>query len=151
MRTLALPRGAHGAVLQQVAIQGGQIAALGTEARASGPAPFAAVSADGGQTWREYLLPAPAHPATVTALAAAGRGFAATGTVVSPGGGQDVIIWRSADGRNWQLIQPAGSALTGPGAHAITGLTGLNGQVTGVGYAVTPAGQHPVLWHARIG
>jgi hypothetical protein len=151
MRTLALPPGARGAVLQQVAIQGRRIAALGTEARGSGPAPFAAVSSDAGQTWREYLLPAPAHPATVTALAAAGRGFAATGTVVSPSGGQDVIIWWSADGQNWQLTRSAGSALNGPGAHAITGLAGLHGQVTGVGYAATPAGQHPILWHARIG
>ncbi len=150
MRLLALPRGARGAVLQQVAVQGGRIAALGTEARGSGPVPFAAVSADGGRAWHEYPLPAPAHPAAVTVLAAAGRGFAAMGTMASPTG-QDVIIWWSADGRTWQLARPAGRGLSGPGAHAITGLAGLVSQVTGVGYADTPAGWHLILWHARIG
>jgi hypothetical protein len=149
-RPLALPRGARGAVLQQVAVQGGRIAALGTEARGSGPVPFAAVSTDGGRTWHEYPLPAPAHPATVTALAAAGRGFAAMGTMASPTG-QDVLSWWSAGGRTWQPSRPAGQGLSGPGAHAITGLAGLAGQVTGVGYADTPAGWHLLLWHARIG
>jgi hypothetical protein len=150
MRQLALPRGARGAVLQQVAIQGGRIAALGSEARGSGPVPFAAVSADSGRTWREYLLPVPAHPAAVTAVAATGRGFAATGTVTSARG-QYVITWWSADGRHWRLARPAGSGLSGPGEHAITALASLRGQVTGVGYAVTRAGQHLILWHARIG
>jgi hypothetical protein len=150
MRPLALPRGARGAVLQQVAIQGDRIAALGTEARGSGAIPFAAVSADGGRTWQEHLLPVPDHPAVVTALAAAGRGFAAMGTVASASG-QNVIIWWSADGRTWRLAQLAGSVLAGPGMHAITGLAGLRSQVTGVGYAGTPAGRHLILWHARIG
>jgi hypothetical protein len=150
MTPQAVPRGARGAVLQQVAIQGGRIAALGTEAGASGPVPFAAVSADGGRTWREYLLRVPAHPASVTALAATGRGFAAMGTVASPRG-QYVVTWWSVDGRSWQMARPAGSGLSGLGAHAITGLAGQRGQVTGVGYAATPAGQHLILWHARIG
>ena len=150
MRSLALPRGASGAVLRQVAIQGGRIAALGTEARGSGPVPFAAVSGDGGRTWREYPLPVPAHRADVTALAATGHGFAAMGTVASPRG-QYVITWWSADGRSWQFARPAGRGLSGPGAHAITALAGLQGQLTGVGYAATPAGQHLILWHARIG
>jgi len=46
---------------------------------------------------------------------------------------------------------PAGRGLSGPGAHAITAQAGLQGQLTGVGYAATPAGQHLILWHARIG
>ena len=150
MSPLAVPRGARGAVLQQVAIQGSRIAALGTEARGSAPVPFAAVSADGGRTWREYLLPVPAHPAAVTALAATGRGFAATGTVAAPRG-QYVITWWSADGRSWHVARAAGRGLSGLGAHAITGLTGQRGQLTGVGYAATPAGQQLILWHARIG
>jgi hypothetical protein len=150
MRPLALPPGARGAVLQQVAFQGSRIVALGTEARGSGPVPFAAVSANGGRTWREYPLPGSTHPATVTALAPAGSGFAAAGTVTSASG-QDVIVWWSADGQNWQVVQPAGRGLGGPGGHAITGLAGLQGQVTGVGYAATPTGQHPILWYARAG
>jgi hypothetical protein len=150
MQPLALPRGARGAVLQQVAIQGRRIAALGTQARGSGPAPFAAVSTDGGRTWRESLLPGPAHPATVTSITTAGRGFAATGTVAA-NGGQDVIVWWSADGQAWQVVRASGNGLSGPGTHAITGLAGLGGVVTGVGYAATPTGQHPILWHARIG
>ncbi|HEY6274855.1 MAG TPA: hypothetical protein VIX86_00850, partial [Streptosporangiaceae bacterium] len=150
MRPLALPRGARGAVLQQVAIQGDRIAALGTQARGSGPVPFAVVSADGGRTWREVLLPVPGRPAGVTALATVGRGFTATGTLAVPGG-QDVVVWWSADGSNWQVVRPGGNSLSGPGPHAITGLAATGGQITGVGYAATRTGPHPILWHARIG
>ena len=96
-RSLALPAGARSAVLQRVAIQGSRITALGTQARPSGPVPFAAVSVNGGRTWRETLLPVPGRPAGVTALVAAGGGFLATGTL-GDGGDQDVIVWWSHDG-----------------------------------------------------
>ncbi len=148
-RPLALPAGAGSAVLQRVAIQGRRIAALGTQARPSGPAPFGAVSVDGGGTWRETAVPVPARPASVTALVAAGGGFLATGTW-GASGAQDVVVWWSRDGLAWHAVRPAGRWLSGPGAQQITGLSVSGKLLTGVGYVATGTGQHPVLWQARI-
>src|SRR5262249_58666922 len=67
-RSLALPTGARSAVLQRVAIRGSRITALGTQARPSGPVPFAAVSVNGGRTWRETPLPAPGPPGRAAGL-----------------------------------------------------------------------------------
>jgi hypothetical protein len=148
-RSLALPAGARSAVLQRVAIRGSRITALGTQVRPSGPAPFAAVSVNGGRTWRETHLPAPGRPAGVTALVAAGGGFLATGTL-GDGSDQDVIVWWSHDGLTWHAVRPAGRWLRGPGAQQITGLSVSGNTLTGVGYTATGSGQHPVLWQARI-
>jgi hypothetical protein len=151
-RLLAVPAGADGAVLQQVAIEGRRIAALGTTARPSGPVPFAAVSVNGGSTWRETALPVPGRPggsASVTALVPVGGGFLATGTA-SAAGTQDVIAWLSRDGLTWRAVRPAGRWLSGPGARQITGLSVAGNQLTGVGYTATGTGRHPVLWQARI-
>jgi hypothetical protein len=147
-RPLAVPAGSSGAVLQRVAIQGRRIAALGVEARPSGPVPFAAVSVNGGSTWREIALPVPARLAGVTALAAVGGGFLATGTL-GAGGAQSVIVWWSADGLTWNAVRPAGRWLSVPGAQQITGLSVSGTTLTGVGYAATGTGQHPILWQAR--
>jgi len=147
-RSLALPAGARSAVLQRVAIQGSRIAVLGTQARPAGPVPFAAVSVNGGRTWRETSLPVPGRPAGVTALVTAGGGFLATGTL-GDGADQDVIVWWSHDGLTWHAVRPAGRWLRGP-AQQITGLSVSGDMLTGVGYAATGSGQHPVLWQARI-
>ena len=119
------------------------------QARPSGPVPFAAVSVNGGRTWRETLLPVRGRPAGVTALVAAGGGFLATGTL-GDGGDQDVIIWWSHDGLAWHAVRPPGRWLRGPGAQQITGLSMSGNMLTGVGYTATGSGQHPVLWQARI-
>ncbi|HYB85643.1 MAG TPA: hypothetical protein VEC76_02240 [Streptosporangiaceae bacterium] len=148
LRPLAVPAGASSAVLQRVAIQGRRIAALGVEARPAGPVPFAAVSVNGGSTWREIALPVPARPAGVTALASVGGGFLAAGTL-GAGGGQDVIVWWSADGLTWKAVRPAGKWLSVAGAQQITGLSVSGTTLTGVGYAATGTGQHPILWQAR--
>jgi hypothetical protein len=148
-RPLALPAGARSAVLQRVAVRGSRIAALGTQARPSGPAPFAAVSVNGGRTWRETPVPAPGGPVGVTALVTAGGGFLATGTL-GDGGNQDVIVWWSDDGLRWHAARPVGRGLHGPGAQQITGLSASGDTLTGVGYTATGDRQHPVLWQARI-
>src|SRR5690349_12777837 len=148
-RSLPLPSGARSAVLQRVAIRGSRITALGTQARPSGPVPFAAVSVNGGRTWRETRLAVPGRPAGVTALVTARGGFLATGTL-GDGSDQDVIVWWSHDGLTWHAIRPVGRWLRGPGAQQITGLSMSGDTPTGVGYTATGSGQHPVLWQARI-
>jgi hypothetical protein len=148
-RPLALPAGARSAVLQHVAIRGSRITALGTQARPSGPAPFAVVSVNGGRTWRTARLPAPGGPAGVTALVTAGGGFLATGAL-GDGSDQDVIVWWSHDGLTWHAVRPSGQWLRGPGAQQITGLSMSGSMLTGVGYTATGSGQQPVLWQLRI-
>jgi len=148
-RPLPVPAGAVSAVLQRVSIQGRRIAALGVQARASGPVPFAAVSVNGGSTWREISLPAPGRPAAVTALVTAGGGFLGTGTQ-GAGEAQDVVVWWSANGLTWHAVRLTGRRLGGPVVQQITGLSVSRGVLTGVGSTATGTGQRPVLWQTRI-
>ena len=156
--TVPQPAGAASAQLDFVAANGTTVAATGIEVTAAGQrVPFAAVSANGGTTWTLDELPAP--PAArgaatgVTALAAAGAGFTATGTYATPGG-QDVVIWtlaaRAAAGTTWTAASPAGTGLAGPGTHAITALAGAGSALTGVGYSATPATEEPTIWQSPV-
>ena len=156
--TVPQPAGAASAQLDWVAANGTTVAATGTAATAAGQrVPFAAVSTNGGTTWTLDELPAP--PAArgaatgVTALAAAGSGFTATGTYGTPGS-QDVVIWtlaaRAAAGTAWTAASPEGKGLAGPGTHAITALAGAGSTLTGVGYDATPAGEEPTIWQSPV-
>jgi hypothetical protein len=180
--TLPLPGSAVRAALAYVAASAGRVAAAGTEVTAAGQRlPFAAVSADGGLTWTETTLPAPHATATsaasatatsaasaadtsaasaadtggraVTALAAAGGGFTATGTYGGPGD-EEVMLWtvsaRAALGTTWTAAAPEGTGLTGPGTHAITALTQAGSMLTGVGFTATPAGEQPTIWQSPV-
>ena len=146
---LPLPAGAAGAALTQVTALGTRVVATGYAWRAgSAPVPFGAVSADGGRTWRDARLPAPPAPAVVTALTAAGHGFAAVGHT-GPPGRPVMLAWWSADGLTWQDGVPAGG---GPGGSFVTQLNAVTagkGTLTGAGFAASSAAEHPILWHAR--
>jgi len=150
--SVPLPGGAGSGVLQQVAANGRRIVATGAESTAAGTVPFAAVSADGGGTWRETVLNAPggsvaSGPVSVTALAAAGSRFTAVGTSGSAGNA-DVVVWASADGSTWKASAPSGTGLSGPGVQELTALTGSGTTLTGVGFTATPLGEQPTLWKA---
>jgi hypothetical protein len=152
-RLAALPRpaGAASAVLTRVTAAGDKVVAIGYGYRgpAPGPAvPFAAVSADGGRTWRESVLPAPSGPAVVTALTAAGHGFVAVGHPGLPGQ-PGLLTWWSADGLTWHHAGPAGGGAPGPFVTQINALTAGNGTLTGAGFAASGSAEHPVLWRAR--
>jgi hypothetical protein len=125
-------------VLQQVAVHAGQVAALGQETTAAGPAPFAELSADGGATWRRVPFSRPLPPGTTfTALTASSGGFDA----VSQSGqdGQRITAWTSAGGAAWTPAPIRGLPAPGPGgSYRITGLAASGSDVTGVG---TLAGQ----------
>jgi hypothetical protein len=157
---LPLPAGAASAVLTQVTAVGGRVVAAGDALRAAGAGqhgagqygaglvPFAAVSGDGGRTWREVVLHAPAGPATITALTVAGRGFAAAGLSGVPGD-QAMLAWWSADGLSWQGDEPVAGPLHGRGVQQITALSAVDGTLTGAGYVVTQSGEHPLRWRAQ--
>jgi hypothetical protein len=126
---LPLRSGASG-VLQQVAVDGEHMTALGTQTYAHVTTPLAEVSLNGGRTWRQVPLGARSPDVAVTALTASADGFTAaiqTGT----SGQEQVTVWTSADGTAWtaspvtatdQLtaLAPAGSGVTGIGSAAIS-------------------------------
>jgi hypothetical protein len=156
--TVPQPAGAASAQLDFVAANGTTVAATGIEVTAAGQrVPFAAVSANGGTAWTLDELPAP--PAArgaatgLTALAAAGTGFTATGTYDTKGS-QDVVIWtltaRAAAGSAWTAASPDGMGLAGPGTHAITALAGAGSTLTGVGYIATPGAEEPTIWQSPV-
>jgi hypothetical protein len=148
---LPLPVGATRAVLEHVASTGRTVAAVGTALTTTGAhVPFAASSSNGGASWTESALPVPAGLTSVTALAAAGGAFTATGTYGRTPGHQDVVVWTSPNGLAWRADEPAGQGLTGPGIQAITGLAVSGSTLTGVGFTATPAGEEPVFWQSPI-
>jgi hypothetical protein len=150
LRTLPRLAGAASAVLTRVTATAKRVVAIGDAYRPAGgpPVPFAAVSADGGRTWRESVLPAPPGPAVVTALAAAGHGFVAVGRPGLPGQ-PGLLAWWSADGLTWHQAGPAGGGVPGPFVTQINALTAAKGTLTGAGFAASGSAEHPVLWHAR--
>jgi hypothetical protein len=148
---LPRPVGAARAVLQKVASDGRTVVAVGTALTTAGQqVPFAATSSDGGASWAESALPVPSGRAFVTALAATGRGFVATGTFGATAARQDVVVWTSADGSAWQAATPPGQGLAGPGIHAITALSASGGTLTGVGFTASPVGEEPVFWQSPV-
>ena len=148
---LPRPVGSTRAVLEHVASTGRNVVATGAAVTADGRSvPFAASSANGGASWAESALPLPADLTSVTALAAAGSGFTATGTYGSSPGQQDVVVWTSTDGSAWQAAEPAGKGLTGPGIQAITGLTVAGSTLAGVGFTASPGGEQPIFWQSPV-
>ncbi len=134
-----------------MASTGATVAAVGTAVTRDGRlVPFAASSSDGGASWTESALPLPAGLVSVTALAAAGGVFTATGTYGSTPGHQDVVVWTSPNGSAWQAAEPAGQGLTGAGIQAITGLAVAGSTLAGVGFTASPAGEEPVFWQSPI-
>ncbi len=148
--TLSLPGNAVRAQLQQVTVNGRRIVAVGMSATAGGqPAPFTALSVNGGVTWTESLLPSPGGATAVSAVAATGSGFTATGTV-GAAGHQDVVIWTATDGLNWTTASPSVAGLGGQGVQEITALTVSGRTLTGVGFAASPASETPTIWRSPI-
>jgi hypothetical protein len=127
-----VPAGATAGVLQQIAITGHRVAALGQVTMAGGvTVPLAELSADGGATWRQVPFSAPGPDTAFTALTAGPRGFTATGQSGAPGQ-QQVAVWTSADGTRWtQVPAPAGVS-------AIMALAPSGPVVTGLGSITTP-------------
>jgi hypothetical protein len=138
---LPLPAGASSAVLQQVAINGDHVAALGQETTAAGNVPFAEMSANGGASWKQVPFAAAGPNTTVTALIADSHGFTAAGQFGEPGQRQ-VAIWTSADGTAWAQSQVGG--LTGAqqgGSYQITALAASGSTVTAIGSIATQQSQ----------
>ena len=139
---LALPTGASSAVLQQIAINGNHVVALGQEIKAGSAVPFAEQSSDFGASWRQVPFGAPGPDTVITALTADSGGFTAAGQYGQPGQ-QSAVTWTSATGLSWTPAQV--SDLGGGGSHAITALVSSGSAVTGIGSTATMGGQQFLL------
>ena len=140
---LAMPAGATGAALQQIAISGERVVALGQESTTAGPLPFAELSVDGGNTWQQVPFRSPGPDTTFTALTAGQGGFAATGQFGGPGP-REIGVWTSANGTVWAPAQISG--LTGAqagGSYLLTALAPAGSAVTGIGSIATQQSLEP--------
>ena len=138
---LPLPAGASGGMLQQVAINGNHVAALGQETTALGSMPLAEVSADGGATWTRVPFSAPGAAMAFTALTAGADGFAAAAQFGSAGQ-QRAAIWTSANGTTW--LRETANGLTGSpkgDAHQIDALAPAGQAVIGIASITTQQSQ----------
>jgi len=156
-KTIVLPppAGASAAALQQVAINGDRVAALGTATMGTGPAvgsatatapgavPFAALSTDGGVTWQQVPFSSPGPYTSFTALTANAVGFTAAGLFGQPGH-QNVALWASANGTSWKPYQSGG--LNGSGAWQIDALARSGAKVTGIGTILAQQSQQTVTF-----
>jgi Protein kinase domain len=145
---LGLPSGASAAVLQQVAINGDHVVALGQATKAAQSVPFAELSANGGASWQEAPFGSAGPGTAVTALTAGSGGFTAASQSGAPGQ-QDAQIWTSATGSAWTPAQVSG--LSGGGAHEIAALISSGSAVTGIGLTATQQSQQPVVVSAAAG
>jgi len=145
---LGLPSGASAAALQQVAINGDHVVALGQATKAGQSVPFAELSANGGASWQEAPFGSAGPGTAVTALTASSGGFTAASQSGGPGQ-QDAQIWTSATGSAWTPAQVSG--LSGGGAHEIAALISSGSAVTGIGVTATQQSQHPVVVSVAAG
>jgi len=138
---LPVPAGASAAVLQQIAITGDRVAALGQATTPAGIVPFAEFSADGGSRWRQVPFSSPGPDTTFTALTASSAGFTAAGQFGQPGQ-QQVAAWTSAAGTSWTPVSVSGVTGAQPGgSYQISSLARSGHDVTGIGSIATQASQ----------
>ena len=156
-KTIVLPppAGTSAAALQQVAINGDRVVALGLATTGTGPAvgsapdtapdtvPFAELSTDGGATWQQVPFSSPGPSTAFTALTANAAGFTAAGMFGQPGQ-QDVALWASANGASWMPYQSGG--LSGSGAWQIDALAQSGAGATGIGTILTQQSQQTVTF-----
>jgi len=135
--------GASAGVIQQVAIDGSRVVALGQQTTASGPRPLAELSADGGLTWQLVPFSPPGPDTVITALTAGPGGFTAAVRSSAASGVLDAAVWTSASGANW--TRSAVSGLTGGGSHDLSALASSGSAVTGIDSVQTQAGQQFVV------
>jgi hypothetical protein len=144
-KVLPLPAGASSAVLQQVAVRGDRVVAMGEQVTAAGTMPLAEISADRGASWQQVRLSSPGPGTAITALTADADGFTAM-RQFGELGQQDVAVWTSADGTSW--TQSRVSGLSGPGVdgiHEIAALVSSGSTVTGTGSIESQLSQKSVI------
>ena len=138
---LPVPAGASSAVLQQIAISGNRVAAVGQATTTAGTVPIAELSLDGGISWRQVPISSPGPDTTFTAISAGAGGFAAAAEFGAPGQ-QAIAAWTSANGTSWApaAISGASGARTG-GSYKVSALVSSGTTVTAIGSIATQSSQ----------
>ena len=140
---LPMPAGATAGVIQQVAVNGSRIVALGQQTTPDGIRPLAERSADGGLTWQPVPFSSPGPGVTFTALTSSSGGFTAAAQFGAADGDLDAVVWTSADGATWTRAPVSG--LTGGSSHDLTALAASGASVTGIDSVQTQASQQFVV------
>jgi hypothetical protein len=140
---LQMPAGASAGVIQQVAVNGSRVVALGQQIVADGIRPLAERSIDGGLTWQLAPFSPPGPGITFTALTSSSGGFTAAAQFGAAGGDLAAAVWTSADGATWTRALVSG--LTGGSSHDLTALAASGAAVTGVDSVQTQASQQFVV------
>jgi hypothetical protein len=138
---LPVPAGASSAVLQQIAISGSRVTALGQATTAAGTVPIAEVSVNAGSSWQQVPISSPGPDTTFTALTAGPAGFTAVGQFGTPGQ-QEIAAWTSASGTSWTPASVNGVTGAQPGgSYQISALAPSGAAVIGIGSLATQASQ----------
>jgi len=140
---LQMPAGASAGVIQQVAVNGSRVVALGQQTTADGIQPLAERSTDGGLTWQPVPFSPPGPGVTFTALTSSSGGFTAAGQFGAAGGDLGAAVWTSADGVTWTRAPVSG--LTGGSSHDLTALAASGAAVTGIDSVQTQASQEFIV------
>jgi hypothetical protein len=135
---LPLPSGATSGVLQQIAISGNRVVALGRQVVGGVTTPLAELSTDGGATWQPVPFAAPGPDPAITALTADRGGFTAAVQAGTPGQ-PHVTLWTSADGATWAQAPASGRF------DQLTALAPAGPVITAIGPAGTVQSQQPVV------
>jgi serine/threonine-protein kinase len=119
--------GVPAGALLLVAASGSRIVTAGFAVTAGGDVPIVVVSTDGGLRWNPPIVLATpgSQDGRVTALTAAGAGFAAAGQAGSAGA-QRTVTWRSTNGLTW-----SNGTLAASGTSPVTALAAAGETVTG--------------------
>lgn len=146
---LPLPAGAAWASLNNVVAAGTAVLAVGTGSTPTGVTAFAFVSADGGKTWQQSPLPQAAGTTIEVAAVATPRGFVISGGTGSLGT-EHVLLWSSADGRDWRLERPQGPGLSDTGDHRMAALSVNRTRLLAIGQTADYLGEHPTIWDRPV-
>ncbi len=137
---LPVPSGASAGVLQQVAVSGNRVVAVGQATTPAGVVPLAELSLDGGITWQQVPLASPGPDATFTALTVGAAGFTAAAQF-GPPGQQQIAAWTSAAGTAWTPVKIGGAARSPQdGSYQVSALAASGPSVIAIGSVATQSG-----------
>jgi hypothetical protein len=137
---LPVPSGASAGVLQQVAVSGNRVVAVGQATTPAGVVPLAELSLDGGITWQQVPLASPGPDTTFTALTVGAAGFTAAAQF-GPAGQQQIAAWTSAAGTAWTPVKIGGAARSQQGgSYQVSALAAAGPSVIAIGSVATQSG-----------
>jgi serine/threonine protein kinase len=139
--TRELPVGADvtAGQVDEVAISGNRVIAMGSETTQAGVTALAELSTSAGTGWQQVPFGPPGPGTTITAVTGTSGGFTAASQSGGSAGDLDAAVWTSATGANW--TQSSVTGLTGGGSHEITTLAPAGSAVTGIDSVQTDTGQ----------